>query len=201
MNRKYLPFILCALLSVAFTPSAKCQTTDSTYQNTDTAYQTPDTVAQTIIDTAIQVTDDSAAIDDAIATFYQTLSYTSVDQNRYSDLPQLFTAQGVLISNAGEKPTTWTIQQYVQLANDNFKSQQMESWDQEETCAQTHVFGKIAQRFSTYKITYVAAGTEIKRSGINAFQLIKEGGKWVIASVAWDRASETLPIPAAYSCE
>jgi hypothetical protein len=179
MTNKWVSLIAGVLMVVAFATDARCQA------GMDSSYQTDN---------------DSAAIDAAIATFYQTLFFTSVDQNKYSNLPRLFTTQGVLISAAGDKPYFWTVQQYVQLAADNFKKQKMETWGEQETCSQTHIFGKIAQRFSTYKILYVAGGAETIRSGINAIQLIKENSKWLIASVAWDRASDTLPIPPEYSC-
>ena len=180
MMKKWVSLITGVLLLVAFATNARCQT------DMNSSYQTEN---------------DSAAIDAAIATFYQTLSFTSVDQNRYSNLPQLFTAQGVLISAAGDKPYFWTVQQYVQLAADNFRKQKMETWGEQETCSQTNVFGKIAQRFSTYKILYIVAGVETVRSGINAIQLIKENDKWLITCVAWDRASDTLPIPPDYNCQ
>ncbi len=160
--------------------NAKCQI------DADSSYQTND--------------NDSAAVDAAIANFYQTLSFKSVDQNKYSNLPRLFTAQGFLISAVANKPFFWTVQQYVQIAEDNFKKQKMETWDEQETCSQTHIYGNIAQRFSTYKIIYVADRKETMRSGINAIQLIKENGKWLITSVEWDRASDALPIPPDYTC-
>ena len=47
----------------------------------------------------------------------------------------------------------------------------------------------------------MADGKETTRSGINAIQLIKEDDKWLIASVAWDRVSDTLAIPAEYNCQ
>jgi len=179
MNNRLLAFIICTLVTIISAKNANCQV------DADSAYQT----------------DDSTAINAAIANFYQMLSFTSADKNKYSNLPQLFTAQGVLISAVGDKPFFWTVRQYAQLAEENFKKQKMEVWGEQEICSQTNFFGKIAQRFSTYKILYVADGKETKRSGINAIQLIKENDKWLIASVAWDRASDTLPIPAYYNCE
>jgi hypothetical protein len=181
MLKRWVPLIGCILLSMLFVTNAKCQI------DADSSYQTDDS--------------DSSAVDAVVANFYKMLSFTSVDQNKYSNLPQLFTAQGLLISATGNKPFFWTVQQYAQIAEDNFKKQKMEAWDEQETCSQTHIFGKIAQRFSTYKIIYVAGGKETRRSGINAIQLIKENGKWRITSVEWDRASDALPIPPDYSCQ
>jgi len=180
MLKKWLPFIACVFLSMIITTRALCQID---------------------ADTSLQNNDDSAAVDAAIANFYQILSFTSADQNKYNTLPQLFTAQGVLISAVADKPFFWTVQQYSQMAEDNFKKQKMEVWGEQETCSQTHIFGKIAQRFSTYKILYVADGKETTRAGINAIQLVKENGKWLITSVAWDRVSDTLLIPPDYSCQ
>lgn len=181
MKQRWITAIVLILATAVFATNANSQT------NTDSSFQFNN--------------NDMAVIDSAIANFYQTLSFTAVDQNRYNDLPQLFTAQGLLISAIGDKPYFWTVQEYAQLAEDNFKKQKMETWDEEEICSQTQVFGKIAQRFSTYKIIYVAGGRETVRRGINAIQLINEGGKWLIVSVAWDRENNTTPIPAEYDCQ
>src|SRR5689334_9009773 len=113
MFKKWLPFIACAFLSIIFTTRAVCQID---------------------ADTSLQNNDDSAAVDATIANFYQTLSFTSADQNKYNTLPQLFTAQGVLISAVADKPFFWAVQQYAQMAEDNFKKQKMEVWGEQETC-------------------------------------------------------------------
>lgn len=174
MKKKAFIFLASMLLAT----KANCQTeTDSSFQPGD-----------------------STAIEAAISNFYNTLSFSRLDENKYSNLPQLFTAQGVLISAAGDTPYVWTVQEYAQMAEDNFKKQKMEVWSEQETCSQTHSFGKIAQRFSTYKVLYVADGQETMLSGINAIQLVKENDKWLITSVEWDRASDVLPIPPVYNC-
>ncbi len=178
MKKIAIAITLNILLSILLVKNAACQTA-------------PDSLLQT---------DENRIIDSTIAVFYQTLSFTELEKNKYGDLPNLFTVQGFLISTAGSKPVFWTVQQYAQVAEENFKKQKMEVWGEQETCSQTQFFGKVAQRFSTYKILYIADGKETIRSGINAIQLIKEEDKWRIANLAWDRASDALPIPPAYNC-
>jgi hypothetical protein len=84
------------------------------------------------------------------------------------------------------------------MAKENYSKQGISDWEEREVFAKTEVFGKIAQRFSTYQIRFTAKGKETVRRGINAIQLIQQGVKWYITSLAWDRQSETLPIPTRY---
>jgi len=130
---------------------------------------------------------DSLRIDSTVNAFYQTLSFSQPGANHYDDLVHFFTSQGLLISNVGKEPQVWTASQYISGAKEAFSKQQITLWEEQEVHARTDIFGKVAQRFSTYKIRLIAHGMESLREGVNAIQLIKQNGTWLITSVAWDK--------------
>jgi len=116
-------------------------------------------------------------------------------------LSKFFIPQGLMISNNGKEPVFLTVRQFIEGAKENFKKQGIASWNEYEICAKTEMFGKVAHRFSTYKIRLIANGQESYRTGINAIQLIKQNNSWIITSVAWDKETQTLKIPAKYICK
>lgn len=56
-------------------------------------------------------------------------------------------------------------------------------------------YGIVAQVFSTYESRRSEDGPAYSR-GINAFQLLNDGGRWWIASATWDRETPDNPLPA-----
>jgi len=86
-------------------------------------------------------------------------------------------------------------------AKRGLKKQQFSTRDEHELCANTDIFGKVAHRFSTYKIPIVANGKERAMTGINAIQLIKQSNQWLITSIAWDKESDKLKLPLKYLCQ
>jgi hypothetical protein len=144
---------------------------------------------------------DSILINSVVNDLYQTLSFKKVETHRYDSLTRFFIPQGLLIPAVGAQPLFLTVDQFISGAKENFQKQQITVWEEYETCSRTEVFGKVAHRFSTYKIRLVANGKESLRNGINAFQLIKQHNVWLITSVAWDRESQDLKIPSKYLCQ
>lgn len=61
-----------------------------------------------------------------------------------------------------------------------------------------HQYGDIAMAFTTYeKGPYTPRA--IQGRGINAVQLVRQDGRWWLASIAWDEENSAGPIPPAYS--
>lgn len=68
---------------------------------------------------------------------------------------------------------------------------------EEQVAVDIEVYGDIAQAFSTYQ-KHVWESDEIQGRGINSFNLVKNGGRWWIASVAWDEEVGAGPVPDEY---
>lgn len=144
---------------------------------------------------------DSLEINSLINEFYQTLSFEKVEVNKFDRLFKFFTPEALMIGNVGTTPEFSTVKQFVDGAKESWKKFQVTARNEYELCAKTEIFGKIAHRFSTYKIQIIAKGRERYTSGINTIQLIKQNNRWVITNIAWDGESQTKKIPAKYLCE
>jgi len=66
-----------------------------------------------------------------------------------------------------------------------------------ELSREVRVYGDIAQVFSTYETRRTPQDAAPFMRGINAFQLVRDGQRWRIASLIWQQEAESLPIPAA----
>ncbi|WP_333819804.1 hypothetical protein [Ohtaekwangia sp.] len=140
-------------------------------------------------------------IDQTIQRMYQTLSFTDGTWENAEQLLEVFLPEGKLISNAEQSPQVWTPEQYIQTSRANLSKRHIRSVEEKELHSKTDLFGKIAQRFSTYQVRFNIDGKEVIRKGINAIQLIWKDGKWMIVSIIWDRESDTLKIPVQYNRE
>ena len=58
-------------------------------------------------------------------------------------------------------------------------------------------YGNIVQAFSAYEGRRTADGPAITR-GINSIQLVWDGSRWWVASLAWDQETADNPIPDRY---
>lgn len=68
---------------------------------------------------------------------------------------------------------------------------------EEQVAVDIEVYGDIAQAFSTYQ-KHIWESDEIQGRGINSFNLVKNSGRWWIASVAWDEEVGAGPVPDEY---
>jgi hypothetical protein len=67
-----------------------------------------------------------------------------------------------------------------------------------EIARRTDCFGNVCQIFSTYESRLAPGDAKPFERGINAIQLLRDGRRWWIASVAWDAERAESPIPADY---
>ncbi|MXV50135.1 DUF4440 domain-containing protein [Pedobacter sp. HMF7647] len=133
-----------------------------------------------------------------IDRFLSYLSFADTASWQIDRLSDVFTEDGKLVANFGRKPLVFTVSQYIESVRRNVKSGQVQTSAETELARKTDVFGKIAQVLSTYELTITGKDGKVVRRGINAIQLIKQDGKWLIASLIWDRENDTLKLPQKY---
>ncbi len=69
----------------------------------------------------------------------------------------------------------------------------MVDFEEEMLGCDVRVFGNIAVATAAFKARINKSG---EGQGVNMYLLVKDEGTWKVASVAWDNASDTQPIPA-----
>ena len=67
-----------------------------------------------------------------------------------------------------------------------------------EIARRTDCFGNVCQVFSTYESRHAPSDEKPFDRGVNSIQLVRDGKRWFIASVAWDAERPDNPIPAPY---
>jgi hypothetical protein len=71
-----------------------------------------------------------------------------------------------------------------------------EGFFERETHHQVRPFGRIAHVFSAYETRWGRPDAPVVARGVNSFNLIHDGRRWWIASVAWDTERPGNPMPA-----
>lgn len=143
-----------------------------------------------------QTLSDLEKIDSLAARFYNGVSF---DDGQWKDAEKIkpyFFTDARIVSNFGVTPQVTTIEQYIASVRSNISKQGIIAVVEKEIYNQTDVFGKVAQRLSTYEIRFsFREKNELVRRGINMMQLINDGCTWKINSIVWDRESDQLKIP------
>ncbi len=152
-----------------------------------------------------QQTDSSATqakkeIDAFIAEFYSILSYKNSKPDGVDSLPNLFVTDGTLTAVFGLRPMLWTASQFAAFIK-NGARQGITGRTETEIAEHTAIFGNMAHRFSTYKLTAMVNGKEEEERGINSIQLIRQNGRWLIHSLVRDRERAGLKLPKTHGGE
>ncbi len=69
---------------------------------------------------------------------------------------------------------------------------------EKEIARRTDCFGNVCQIFSTYESRRTESDAKPFERGVNAIQLVRDGKRWWISSVAWDTERTDNPIPPQY---
>lgn len=140
---------------------------------------------------------DVAEIDNIMKTLYDVISGDAGPRN-WERFRSLYTANafmGVTVpAPGGSRFVTFTPEEYIKRNGPTFLN---ESFREKEISRTVNQFGNVAQVFTTYEYN-LGNGKAIQR-GINSVQLVKEQGRWWIASIVWQEENKDLPIPAQYS--
>ncbi|WP_276374593.1 hypothetical protein [Chryseolinea sp. H1M3-3] len=148
--------------------------------------------------THAQQNTDLKKIDSVVQHLYKGLSFDDGEWKDAAKIETFFAADSRLIANFGTAPQIWTVAQYIEGVRNNIAKQGVKAVDEKEIFSETDIFGKVAQRLSTYEIRFSFKDKEATRKGINLIQLIYVDGKWKVNSIIWDRESDQLKIPSRY---
>ena len=144
-----------------------------------------------------QAEPDVATIDGIVAALYGTISGPAGDRD-WDRFGSLFLPDAILL-NAGPRPDTAapapvSPEGYRERAAPFFAEN---PFYETEIARTTHRYGRVAQLWSTYESRRDPGAAPFSR-GINSIVLVRDGGRWWIASVVWDFERPDTPIPEAY---
>lgn len=139
---------------------------------------------------------DVTEIDQLIKALYDVISGPAGARN-WERFRSLFTANAFMGATVGTpmgvKYVTFTPEEYIKQNDALFRQ---EAFHEKELARTVNQFGNIAQVFTTYE--FELDNGKMKQRGINSVQLVREQGRWWIASIVWQEEGKGLPIPDQY---
>ena len=134
---------------------------------------------------------DLAGIDSAIRGVYEVISGPPGQKRDFDRMRSMF-APGATMKAIGPKGLRGgTVEDYISR---NAEILEKEGFTERELGRRVEVWGGLATAWSAYD-GQTANGSFHER-GINSFQLVKVGGKWVVASILWQEETPENPLPA-----
>jgi len=133
-----------------------------------------------------------------VKELYASISFGKGEKPDLAKMKSLFIAEAKLVNNNGNRPVVMTVDQFRAVHLDRLLSGIIMSFEEKETFHVTEIFGKVAHRFSTYETRFDPAERKPFRVGINSIQFVKQGERWLVASLVWNDQTERLKIPRKY---
>lgn len=148
---------------------------------------------------------DGASVDSILGALYASVSHDEASRPDWDRMRNLFLQVGMLIPPKNPRSDMFTV-----LDVDGFEQRVREgisaskakgdptSFFEKEIFRRTDCFGNVCQIFSTYESRRAPTDEKPFVRGINSIQLVNDGRRWWIASVAWDQERPDNPIPPQY---
>jgi hypothetical protein len=136
---------------------------------------------------------------------YQSVSHGPEEEPNWKRMREIFLPVGVLIP-----PKRPDAAEHAVLDVDAFQERVRKgmaaakergdatAFFESEIARRTDCFGNVCQVFSTYEGRHAPGDEKPFVRGINSIQLVKDGKRWWIASVAWDTERPDNKIPEEY---
>jgi len=140
---------------------------------------------------------DQKEINRLTEALYSCISFRKGERPDLEKLKGLFIEKGMLINN-NDDPLIFTKDQFVATIDDQISAGSLKSFSEREIASKTEIFGKIANRFSTYEAKFDPDDAEPLSIGINCIQLVKVGGSWLVSSIVWNDEAEDRRVPERY---
>jgi hypothetical protein len=90
---------------------------------------------------------------------------------------------------------SWNVDEFVRDAGQVFSQ---EGFYENAIVNQAQTYGNMAQIFSSYESRHAPGENPFER-GINSMQLLNDGARWWVISIAWDSERPDNPLPANFS--
>ena len=148
---------------------------------------------------------DGASVDAVIAALYASVSHDEASSPNWERMRGIFLQVGMLIPPKNPRSELFTV-----LDVDGFEQRVKESiaaskakgdptsFFEKEIARRADCFGNVCQVFSTYESRRAPTDEKPFVRGINSIQLVNDGHRWWVASVAWDQERPDNPIPPQY---
>ena len=148
---------------------------------------------------------DAASVDSIVAALYASVSHGPDASADFDRLRGIYLYVGMFIppKRAGADFSVMDVDALAEKSRNAATSRKEGStaatgFFEREIARRTDCFGNVCQVFSTYESRHSPADAKPFERGINSIQLLRDGSRWWIASVAWDTERPDNPLPPEY---
>jgi hypothetical protein len=148
---------------------------------------------------------DAASVESIVAALYASGNYPPEGSPDFERMRGIFLYVGMLVApvKPGQDVTGADVDGYSdhwQKAAEarKAKGEKTPGFSEKEIARRTDCFGNVCQVFSTYEARHLPADEKPFERGVKSIQLVRDGKRWWIASVAWDTERPENPIPPPY---
>jgi hypothetical protein len=148
---------------------------------------------------------DAASVESIVAALYACVSHPPGGSPDFERMREIFLYVGMLVPpvRPGQEITGSDIDGFSSRFQRNAaarkeKGEGAQGFFEKEIARRTDCFGNVCQVFSTYESRHTPNDEKPFERGVNSIQLVRDGKRWWIASVAWDTEKPDTPIPAQY---
>jgi hypothetical protein len=144
-------------------------------------------------------TKDVNSIDSIMRAVYEAISgpQGARDWDRFRSifLPQARFTEVHKVPDGSFSVISWSVDEFVRDATEIFSK---EGFYENGIVNDSQRYGQMAQVFSSYESRHAPAEKPFSR-GINSMQLLNDGTRWWVVSIAWDSERPDNPLPARFS--
>ena len=141
---------------------------------------------------------DVSSIDNIVKAIYEAITLSESEKPDMDRLRDLFTPQAVLIRVTPDQVIEMDPASFILNFSERIRTGALKSFYEAEISRKTHLYGSIAQVWSTYKKGINTEDPESFGRGINSIQLYYDGIRWWISSILWEDETSDNPIPEKY---
>ena len=143
--------------------------------------------------------EDVKSIDAIVAAVYDVISGDKGQARDWARFRSLFVPGARLIpivpgKDGGARARVLDVEEFVNSAT---RATSESAFYERELGRKTDQYGRMAHVYSAYESVREKGGKPFDR-GINSIELLKDGDRWWVVSIYWDRETPENPIPAEY---
>lgn len=146
--------------------------------------------------------EDVKSIDAIVAALYDVISGDAGKARDWNRFRSLF-YPGARMIPTGTNATTGKVAARIATPEDYIRANEAflegEGFHEQELSRHVDSFGTIAQVFSSYEARKKLADEKPFLRGINSIQLLNDGNRWWVMTIAWTPESAASPLPDQYS--
>ncbi len=137
---------------------------------------------------------DVASVDAIVAALYDVISGPAGEKRDWDRMRSLFVADARMMANGPRGLRAGGVEDYIAVSGPMLEER---GFFESEIGRTTETYGDIVHIFSAYEARLTPETPPFMR-GINSIQLVRNGGRWWVASIMWQPETDATPLPERY---